>query len=99
VRRLLFGVLAVPIAVVCAGCGQGQPLAAWPPMRVVGHWSSPRWDAVVEGLRAKTDPSSSNACTAGTPACMDDVVAEMTQRLDRQAASCSDFAPFALMYR
>ncbi len=30
---------------------------------------------------------------------MDDVVAEMTQRLDRQAASCSDFAPFALMYR
>jgi Family of unknown function (DUF5995) len=30
---------------------------------------------------------------------MDAVVAEMTQRFDRLAASCSDLAPFALMYR
>jgi len=91
--------LAVPIAVACAGCGQSQPLAAWPPMGVVGHWSSPRWDAVAEGIRPHTDPASSNVCTAGVPACMDDVVAEMTQRFDRLASSCSDLAPFALMYR
>jgi Family of unknown function (DUF5995) len=30
---------------------------------------------------------------------MDAVVAEMTQRLDRLAATCDDLAPFALMYR
>jgi len=30
---------------------------------------------------------------------MDAVVAEMTQRLDRLAASCDDLAPFALVYR
>jgi hypothetical protein len=30
---------------------------------------------------------------------MDDVVTEMTQRLDHLAAGCSDLAPFALMYR
>src|SRR5262249_42669920 len=98
-RRLLFGSLVVPVAVVCAGCGGGQPVAAWPPLSVVGHWSSPHWNAVAEGLRPKTDPRSSNACTAGTPACMDEVVAEMTQRLDGLAANCSDLAPFALMYR
>jgi hypothetical protein len=68
-------------------------------MGVVGHWSSPQWDAIAERLRPHADTASSNACTAGTPACMDDVVAEMTQRLDRLASSCSDLAPFALMYR
>jgi uncharacterized protein DUF5995 len=98
-RRLLVGFLALPIAVVCAGCGEGQPVAAWPPMSVVGHWSSPQWRAVAARLRPAADPSSANACTAGTPACMDDVVAEMTQRLDKLAAGCSDLAPFALMYR
>jgi len=68
-------------------------------MGVVGHWSSPQWDAIAERLRPHADTASSNACTAGTPACMDDVVAEMTQGLDRLASSCSDLAPFALMYR
>jgi Family of unknown function (DUF5995) len=99
VRLRALILLALPIAVACVGCGQSQPLAAWPPMGVVGHWSSPGWDAIAEGLRPHTDPATSNVCTAGAPACMDDVVAEMTQRLDRLASSCSDLAPFALMYR
>jgi hypothetical protein len=68
-------------------------------MSVVGHWSSPQWKAIAGGLRPHTDPGAKNACTAGTPACMDAVVGEMTQRLDRLAATCSDLAPFALMYR
>lgn len=68
-------------------------------MPVVGHWSSPGWVAVASGLQPKTNPGSTNVCTAGTPDCMDDVVGEMTQRLDRLAANCSDLAPFALMYR
>jgi hypothetical protein len=98
-RLRLLGLLAIPIAVACAGCGEAQQLAAWPPMPVVGHWSSPQWNAVAGRMQARTDPASSNACTAGTPRCMDDVVAEMTQRFDKLAATCSDLAPFAFMYR
>src|SRR5581483_5500073 len=79
--------------------GQSEPLAAWPPVSAVGHWSSPQWTAMLGGLRARTNPRSRNACTAGTPACMDEVVGEMTQRFDRLAAGCSDLAPFAFMYR
>jgi hypothetical protein len=98
VRRCL-ALLALVVALVVAGCGHDQPLADWPPMSVVGGWSAPQWRAIAAGLRPRTDPRSSNVCTAGTPGCMDAVVGEMTQRLDRLAASCSDLAPFALMYR
>ena len=91
--------LVLPVVLACAGCGHGQPLADWPPMSVVGNWSAPQWRAIAAGLRPRTDPGSSNVCTAGTPKCMDAVVAEMSQRFDRLAASCSDLAPFALMYR
>jgi hypothetical protein len=87
------------LALACGGCGHGQKLAPWPPMSVVGSWSGPQWRAIDAGLRPKADPRSPNLCTRGVPACMDAVVAEMTQRFDRLAARCDDLAPFALMYR
>ena len=43
------------------------------------------------------DPSSSNICESGEPACMDAVVDEMSRRI--AALGCSHLAPFATMYR
>lgn len=91
--------LAIPLALACAGCGAGRSFAPWPPLTVVGSWSAPQWRAIASGLRPVADPRSPNVCTRGAPACMDAVVAEMTQRLDRLAAGCDHLAPFALMYR
>jgi hypothetical protein len=97
-RRSMF-LLALPLALACAGCGDGRSYAPWPPRAVVGPWSAPEWRAIAAGLRPAADPRSPNVCTRGGPACMQAVVAEMTQRLERLAATCDHLAPFAVMYR
>ena len=44
------------------------------------------------------DSSSPDACTAGRPSCLKDVIKEMTKRSDRLIASCEHNAAFSLLY-
>lgn len=95
----LCGSIVVALALLGAGCGSDRGYAPWPPMPAVGLWSAPQWRAIAADLRPAVDRRSPNVCTSGANACMDAVVKEMTQRLDRLAARCDHLAPFALMYR
>ena len=44
------------------------------------------------------DPSSPDACTAGRPSCLKDVIKEMTKRSDQLIAGCEHNAAFSLLY-
>lgn len=74
------------------GCG---PAVQLPPDLASGGAA---WRALMRTLPAVASPSSTNVCGVGSPACIDDVVAEMKRRLNVLAGQCSHEAPFALMY-
>jgi hypothetical protein len=88
-RRLLVCLGAI---LALAGCGpmNEQP----PPLRNTGI----AWQALARTMPAAETPGSGNVCGVGSPACIADVIAEMTRRLQVLEAHCSHEAPFALMY-
>lgn len=92
-------VLLLALALAAAGCGSERAYAPRPPLAVVGTWSGLQWRTIAPGMGGVAEPVSANVCARGAPACMDAVVAEMTQRFERLAARCDHLAPFALMYR
>jgi Family of unknown function (DUF5995) len=79
-------------ALALVGCG---PAVVQPPRLDTGGAA---WKALIRATPAVVTATSTNACGAGSPACIRDVVAEMTRRYDVLAARCSHEAPFALMY-
>jgi hypothetical protein len=85
-------VLGAVVALALAGCG---PAVERPPLLVDGDGA---WQTLIATMPAAASASSANACGAGSSACIQDVVAEMTRRLDVLEARCSHEAPFALMY-
>jgi hypothetical protein len=85
-RVTFFAVLAL------GGCG---PAVERPPLLANGGAA---WRMLANTEPAVANPVSSNACGAGSPACIAAVVTEMTRRLEILAARCSHEAPFALMY-
>lgn len=95
--RRLTRVWFVCLAVGLGGCNGTLPLARLAPFQVIGRWTGSQWQAIGPTLGGKLDPTSINICDSGQPACMDAVVAEMSQRI--AALGCSHLAPFATMYR
>ena len=89
--------LIVCLALGLTACNGTIAPAPLPPFRVIGNWTGSRWRAIAPGLAGTLDPSSSNICESGKPACMDAVVGEMSRRI--AALGCSHLAPFATMYR
>ncbi len=87
--RLLVAVVA---ALVLSGCG---PAVVTPPLLVNGDLA---WKSLIRTMPAVAATTSTNACGVGSPACIKDVVAEMTRRYEVLAGQCSHEAPFALMY-
>jgi hypothetical protein len=81
-----------------AACTTYPPLEARPPFTAVSPWTGAAWRAIAPTLGTQLDPSSPNPCARGAPPCMDEVVGEMTRRLDPLAARCDHLGPFALMY-
>lgn len=84
--------VAISAAFALAGCG---PAVVAPPSLVTGDAS---WRALIRTMPGVAATTSTNVCGVGSPACIRDVVAEMTRRYDVLAARCSHEAPFALMY-
>jgi hypothetical protein len=84
--------LGISAAVALAGCG---PAVVTPPTLVGGDAS---WQALIGTMPSVATTTSTNVCGVGSPACIRDVLAEMTRRYDVLAARCSHEAPFALMY-
>lgn len=91
-RKILRPLLTLVAALALAGCG---PAIERPPLLTDGGAA---WQTLIATMPAVTSATSTNACGAGSPACIADVVAEMTRRLDVLEAHCSHEAPFALMY-
>ena len=89
--------LAVGIVLALAGCNGSLALAPLPPFAVIGARSGPQWKAIAPALGGKLDLASGNICDSGKPACMTEVVAEMSRRI--ASLGCSHLAPFATMYR
>ncbi len=85
-------VLAAALALALAGCGPA--VVRPPPLTGAGG----AWRTLVDTMPAVATPASVNVCGVGSPACIADVVAEMTRRLDMLEAHCSHEAPFALLY-
>jgi hypothetical protein len=56
------------------------------------------WATLSAGLTMEYDPASRNACNAGRPACVDEVIDEMRRRYAPLAFSCDHDAIFALAY-
>lgn len=79
-------------ALALVGCG---PTVVHPPRLDNGDAA---WKALIGTTPAVVTATSTNACGVGSPACIRDVVAEMTRRYDVLAARCSHEAPFALTY-
>jgi Family of unknown function (DUF5995) len=92
-------VRAVPRAAVVLGIALGLvscgPAVVRPPLLADGGAA---WKAVIATMPAVASLTSTNPCGAGSPACIQDVVAEMTRRFDVLDGRCSHEAPFALMY-
>lgn len=80
------------LALALAGCGGDDPTAD----RVDA--GGERWRAIERTLPDAADPASRNVCGRGAPACIDEVTAEMSRRLDLLAAVCHHSAAFSLMY-
>jgi uncharacterized protein DUF5995 len=91
------GLVGVLMVLALSACNGSLPEAPQPPFGVIGPWTGSVWRAIGPGLGGPLDPSSSNICQSGKPACMNAVVGEMTQRLN--ALGCSQLAPFQAMYR
>lgn len=91
-RKILCPLLTLGAVLGLAGCG---PAAERPPLLVDGGAA---WQTLIGTMPAVASATSTNACGAGSPACIADVLAEMTRRLDVLEAHCSHEAPFALMY-
>lgn len=91
-RVSLRPLLILGAALALAGCG---PIDERPPLLTNGGAA---WQALIRTMPAVAGPTSPNVCGVGSPACITDVVAEMTRRLDVLEAHCSHEAPFALMY-
>jgi hypothetical protein len=89
-RRLT--TVGAALALALAGCG---PAVVRPPPLANGGAA---WQAMIRTMPAVASSTSTNVCGVGSPACISDVVAEMTRRFDVLAAHCSHEAPFALMY-
>jgi hypothetical protein len=89
--------LAICLACALGGCNATLPLARLPPFEVIGNWTAGQWRTIGPTLGGRLDPTSSNICDSGQPACMDAVLAEMSHRI--AALGCSHLAPFATMYR
>jgi len=79
-------------ALALAGCG---PIVERPPLLGGGGAA---WQTLIRPSPAVASATSTNVCGVGSPACITDVVTEMTRRLDVLEAHCSHEAPFALMY-
>lgn len=90
-------VLVACLAFALSGCNGTLPLAQLAPFPVIGNWTGNPWRMIGPTLGGKLDLASSNICDSGQPACMDAVVAEMSQRI--AALGCSHLGPFATMYR
>lgn len=84
--------LAALLALALAGCG---PAVVRPPS-LTGAGGV--WQPLIGTMPAVASPASANVCGVGSPACIADVVAEMTRRLEVLEAHCSHEAPFALLY-
>jgi hypothetical protein len=91
-RVSLGPLIALGAALALAGCG---PAVVRPPPLANG---GDPWKALIRTMPAVASSTSTNVCGVGSPACIKDVVAEMTRRYDALAAQCSHEAPFALMY-
>jgi len=84
--------LTAGAALALAGCG---PAVMSPPLLANGGAA---WHALIRTMPAVASPTSTNACGVGSPACISEVVTEMTRRFNVLAARCSHEAPFALIY-
>jgi hypothetical protein len=80
------------LALALAGCGGDDPTVD----RIDA--GGERWRAIVRSLPDAADPASRNVCGRGAPACINEVTAEMSRRLDSLAAACHHGAAFSLMY-
>ena len=89
-RALVGRPLGAAMAVVALVVGLPSASAEEP---VMVNWASllPSWSN-------QYLPSSSNACVAGHPSCVDAIVREMYRRLDLLASSCDHNAVFQLAY-
>jgi hypothetical protein len=89
-RRRLTLRLALPAFLVLA--------LAWPAAAVAEDPPFVGWSALLPGLSIPYDTASPNDCVAGRVQCVDQVVREMTKRLDPLASSCDHDAIFSLTY-
>jgi hypothetical protein len=89
--------VVVCLALGLGGCNGTLPLARLPPFPVIGTRTGSQWRTTGPTLGGELDPTSSNICDSGKPACMDEVLVEMSHRI--AALGCSHLAPFATMYR
>jgi hypothetical protein len=91
-RVRLRGLLSIGAVLALAGCG---PMNEQPPPLSNGGVA---WQTLARTMPPAETPDSTNVCGVGSPACITDVIAEMTRRLAALEARCSHEAPFALMY-
>lgn len=87
--------LAVAAALVLLGAGCSGKAATG---TITETGREITWEATSRSLSDRLDPSSPNVCTAGRPACLDLVVAEMERRMDPLVAACDHRAVFAMTY-
>src|SRR4029450_1867401 len=71
---------------------------AWPAAAVAEDPPFVGWSALLPGLSIPYDTTSPNDCVAGRGQGVDQVVREMTKRLDPLASSCDHDAIFSLTY-
>ena len=80
------------VALLTGACGGEDPT-------VTTGTSDATWAEIAATLAPGQDSSSPNVCVRGDQACLDAVVREMDDRLERVAATCEHTAAFAFMYR
>jgi hypothetical protein len=85
------------VGLALSSCNGTLPQAPMAPFAEIGNWTGTQWRQIGPTLGGRLDPTSSNICERGAPACMDVIVGEMSRRI--RPLGCNHEAPFATMYR
>ena len=92
VRRTRVQLMAVVVgALTAASALVASPASADEPLFVP-------WTALLPSFSTGYEPTSSNVCVSGDPACVDAVIDEMAARVAPLDAACSHNVMFGLMY-